>query len=133
MGLASGPAHLFLNHINISIFAGSNDDSSASVDYVLPRVSNKDDDDAHLTAPFSLEEFREVISQMHLDKVPRLIWPQSCFLLEIFVSYWTIHFSGFISWLQASSFPSSLNMTNIVGHQQEVCPNVMRFLIGYYA
>ena len=99
LSLASGPARLFLNPINISIFAGSNDDSSASVDYVLLRVSNEDGDDAHLTAPFSLEEFCEVISQMHPDKVPRPIWPQSCFLLEILASYWTIHFSGFISWL----------------------------------
>jgi hypothetical protein len=72
------------------------------------------DDNIMLTAPFTLEEFKEAMFSMKPDKCPG----SDGFNPSFFQQFWHLCggdiFRECCSWLTTGSFPSTLNLTNIV-------------------
>lgn len=79
---------------------------------VLPRVTNSEN--ALLTEPFTIEEFKKALFQMHPDKSPG---PDG-FNPVFFQRFWNIVgtdiFDGAIEWVKRLEFPAGLNDTNLV-------------------
>ena len=67
-----------------------------------------------LTTPFVIDGFKEAIFSMKPDKCPGLDGFNPAFFQKIWGSCGEEIFTQFCEWLSTGTFPSTLNMTNIV-------------------
>lgn len=71
------------------------------------------EDNAQLTAPFCIEEFKQAMFSMQPDKCPGL----DGFNLGFYQQFWTMCsddiFNECCQWMNEGQYPSTLNSTNI--------------------
>jgi hypothetical protein len=95
----------------VDIFQCQNSITSPVIDLINPTITPTDN--AQLTNPFTIAEFKEAIFSMKPDKCPG---PYG-FNPRFFQHFWPICgqeiFQQCCSWLATGTFPPSLNMTNI--------------------
>lgn len=90
---------------------------SSVIDNVLCVVSA--DDNVKLIKPFSLEEFRTIIFQMHPNKAPGSDGLNPAFYQHFWEDCGVDVYHSCCKWLNSGTFPPSLNDTNVV-----LIPNV---------
>ncbi|KAL8465080.1 hypothetical protein ACS0TY_034540 [Phlomoides rotata] len=111
------------------LFVGSNqvaDDIDAMLSPLRLCVSEVDNNS--LTAPFTKEEFKEAINEMHPDKAPG---PDG-FNLAFYQKFWSVVgdniFDSCVRWIMPGSFPLGLNDTHVTLIPKTESPSSMKDL-----
>ncbi|CAJ2636059.1 unnamed protein product [Trifolium pratense] len=95
----------------MNLFQQQNGERMPVINAVTSNISAEDNND--LTAPFSIDEFKDVVFSMEADKCPG---PDG-FNPGFYHNFWDLCgneiFEAGCSWLECGAFPPSLNSTNI--------------------
>jgi hypothetical protein len=95
----------------LTLFEKQDSSRDVVLNALTPSITN--DDNASLTAPFSIEEFREAVFSMQADKCPG---PDG-YSPGFYHHFWDVCgqevFMAGCSWLETGVFPPNLNSTNI--------------------
>jgi len=94
------------------LFQAINGDQKPIITRIQSRVT--ENDNATLTKPFSVDEFKEAVFSMHPDKSPGPDGLNPGFYQFFWDDIGADIFSSACSWLQSGAFPTHLNDTNIV-------------------
>lgn len=103
-------AHIYEYFSNL--FHAIQGDQQPVIAHIQSRVTQ--DDNSFLTKPFTAEEFKEATFSMHPDKSPGPDELNPGFYQNFWNDIGNDIFTSACSWLEAGTFPSYLNNTNIV-------------------
>lgn len=103
--------HSVVTNYIINLFSDSNGSAALVTDKMRRCISDRDN--CLLDAPFSKEEFKEALFQMHPDKAPGPDGFNPRFFQHFWDSIGDTVFAAGVSWLQNRSFPEGINDTII--------------------
>ncbi|XVE66534.1 hypothetical protein DITRI_Ditri08aG0086900 [Diplodiscus trichospermus] len=107
-----------------SLFADDDQLEMPNVDYICPKVTA--DDNEILMAPFTVDEFKKVVFQMHPDNSPGPDGFNPAFYQQFWPHFGMELFPSCINWLNTGDFPLTLQDTLITLIPKKENPKTMR-------